>query len=312
LGYNCRFLSGQQVKWLLLAEFNAKGGMPVWFALGDIKQAIFELSDAFPAGTATLLQQPLQQIGHFSDELRVELLTTGRVFFRYLEIPGFRDVVQLVPSGLSRDDRLAAWENLGSEMAAYGGDAPTEILEVIKKLDAKEIALVPELSQLLHGMQNSDAEDFANILAEALRSVDESRSLVELIKSLHRRIEQALAQSPDTTSPTDPPSAALGAALVEGKPAEPQDGPGRVREFHWRGVVVGMEPQPWHLVKYLWGCKEHRAEIRAVADGAWGDPNVLDGTIAAAASRATKAFTEAEVPLSVSVKSGAVALVGGD
>lgn len=95
-------------------------------------------------------------------------------------------------------------------------------------------------------------------------------------------------------------------------PAATPDGPGRVGEFHWRGKTVTMPPQPWHLVKFLWGCKDHRGEIHAVADGAWSDPDVLDNTIAAAASRATGAFVEAEVPLSVPIKDGTVSLVGAD
>jgi len=95
-------------------------------------------------------------------------------------------------------------------------------------------------------------------------------------------------------------------------PVAPPDGPGRVGEFHWRGVTVKMEPQPWHLVKFLWGCKDHRAEIHAAADGAWATPDVSDTAIAAAASRASTAFTEARLAISVSVKNGTVALLGVD
>lgn len=91
-----------------------------------------------------------------------------------------------------------------------------------------------------------------------------------------------------------------------------QDGPDRVREFHWRGRTVEMEPQPWHLVKFLWGCKDHAAGTHAVAEGAWGNPDVSDTAIAAAASRANTAFAERGIPLSVSVNAGTVALDGAD
>jgi hypothetical protein len=93
-------------------------------------------------------------------------------------------------------------------------------------------------------------------------------------------------------------------------PVAPPDGPGRAGEFHWKGKTANMATAPWHLVKFLWGCKDHRAEIHAVADGAWGDADTADTTIAAAASRATTVFAEHEFPFSVHIKNGVVTLDG--
>jgi hypothetical protein len=108
------------------------------------------------------------------------------------------------------------------------------------------------------------------------------------------------------------PGIASGQGGEPDQPSVPARGPGRVGNFHWDGKTATMAPQPWHLVKFLWGCKGHHVEIHAVAAGAWENVDATDNQIAAAASRASAAFTEAELPCSVNIKSGIVSLLNAD
>jgi len=86
-----------------------------------------------------------------------------------------------------------------------------------------------------------------------------------------------------------------------------ENGPGKGKRFHWNGVAVKLSPLQWKLVKYLWQCKDRRAEVETVQDKVWGH-EASDSTIRTMASRVSSCFAVKNIPVTLPVVDGMVTL----